>query len=601
MQSDVKANRSSSSSSNSDNSSAQSVGWTEMLLGPVRDTVLQAVASLCALTQRRLQLPSEQSSLEREWRLGLYEALRDASAQFYGNACDLNSLFEPGTLQIYSGSQKASMSDSVIMAGVLRAPTNPDVARRYASVWQRYKCDVILKVSFPALYERPKAFQLDPLTVEVRLYEFLSVLVAQQVTPNLMLGLGVFDCSFYEIETATERSVFQQFSREARAVYQSNGKLPKLEDKVRFLLLERGRGSSLGSLLDKAEPQIEERQLLSLLFQVLFTLDALDARNIRHGDLHDGNVWVDRLSDRDTTVAYMPFFRSSGAANAAERAPVDADTFYAVPTYGLLAKLYDWDWGGVYARRAGQDEPARAAWPTAERPLHNSLTLDRETCAQYSACHTNSKADIFTLLSSLMAAPGTRNMPQFRRFVDDVIDRRVRRFATPGFARDASGSPASGFDLSGGFQYRLCAGPIADRCDVPRDAPLQRLLTGKACSAPWVPLDCQVQSPAQMMRHPVFASLRRSLADSQNDFGTPYVYGNWPTARAACDVTELRSTCDAAAVQEVELGMPGARKRKEVPREAPSLSGGPSRAFPVAELREPAEPIGSGKRRRTRV
>lgn len=571
-----------------------------MILGPVRSTVLQTIASLCALTQRRIQLPSEQSSLEREWRLGLYEALRDASEQFYGNACQLEALFEPGTLQIFSGSQKASMSDSVIMAGVLRPPSNPAVARRYAQVWQRYKCDVILKVSFPALYERPRTFQLDPLTVEVRLYKFLSVLVAEQVSPNLMLGLGVFDCSFGDIENATRAAVFEQFYGEAQAVYQSNGKLPKPQDQVRFLLLERGRGSSLGSLLDKPEPRIDEDQLLSLVFQVLFTLDALDARNIRHGDLHEGNVWVDRLADRDTTVAYMPFFRGTRNSSDDAQNDIDYDTFYLLPTHGLLAKLYDWDWGGVYTRRGRKDEPERVAWPRARSPLLNSLTLEKSTCSQYSACYTNSKADIFTLLSSLMAAPGTRRMLRFQRFVNDVIHRHLRQFATPGFSSDESGSPTSGFDLSGGFQFRLCRGPVAERCDVPADAPIDSLLTNKPCQGPWVPPDCLVHTPAQMMQHPVFASFKRSLAVTGNDFGTHYVYGNWPTAQAACDVAALRAACDAASATET-VGKAGARKRKEpyiVSSEEEHSLASSSRALPHTSL--PELPLPVTKRRRAK-
>lgn len=466
------------------------------LLGALRSTGLVAAAQLCP---REHQLPSGDSRLDREWRLGLYRALQHGDERFYANRCDLTQLFAPNSLKVFSNAEKDSASDSVIMAGVLAAPNDAQMAARYAAAWMRMKCDVIAKVTFPRTYDVAPRAQVGAMEAEVQLYDFLSKLVERKVTPNLVLGLGVFDCTFEQLKQSGDQKSADALIAEARAIYAANEIEILRTDPVRMLLLERGRGFSLQRGIESG--QIDQRQLLSLCFQILYTLDVLSRRNIRHGDLHSGNVFVDVLSDPNTEIAYFPF----GAATEEEQA-----TYYQVPTFGFVAKLYDWDWGGVYAPRARAQSPPEA-WPRPEKLIVNAYACEPSNRRKFGACEANRKADCFTLFSNLYNMPETAKMPVFRRFVQQLIDRRLL---------DA----APDFEKYDGFAYRSCAGPIVSRC--PPDAK-SSILVGQKCRGPWEPPDCLMKAPFEMLQSSVFESFRNSA--TQRKPTTPYVYGNWRT------------------------------------------------------------------------
>jgi serine/threonine protein kinase len=468
-----------------------------------RQERIVAAATLCP---RENKLPTGESSLDLQWRLAVFDALRRGDARYY-DQCNLGEVLSDP--KVFTSAEKASASEAVILAGQLQLPNDAQVRQRFEKQWAQHKCDVIMKASFPRIYPAFSAGVpnlVGPLDAEVMLYEFLDQLVRQRVTPNLVVALGTFDCTMQQLAAQTPRSIFDPLTKEARKIFAQRNLTLQGSDVVRFLVLERGRGDSLQNLLDKRA--INEEAMISLLAQIIYTVATLNERNIRHADLHLGNVFIDRLSDRSTVINYLP---------APGRSPV----FFVVPTYGYVAKLYDWDRGGVYS---GSGSPQR--WPAPSRLISNSISVD--FCPSTSSCGSNSKADIFTPLAVLFYKLATNaalanSMPRVAQFLTDVVDERLLEFAAP--------SGTDNFQRRGGFPFRLCRGPLADAC-------AQKGIdnrTQQQCSGPWEPADCLHKTPLQMLEHPIFSPYMRSRA--RNDaFVGPHVYGNWPNKAIAKDV-----------------------------------------------------------------
>lgn len=466
----------------------------------LRQARIVDAASLCP---RENKLPTGESLLDLQWRLAVFDALKSGDARYY-NQCNLGEVLSAP--KVFTSAEKGSASEAVIMAGQLRLPNDPQVRERFAAQWTQHKCDVILKVSFPRIYPAVGAAPnvVGPLDAEVMLYEFLDQLVRKRVTPNLVVALGTFDCTMAQLAAQTPPAILDPLVAETRKIYEQRKLTLQNSDTVRFLVLERGRGESLQKMLERKA--IDEPSMISLLAQIIYTVAVLNERDIRHADLHLGNVFIDRLSDRSTTINYVPD-------------PARSPLFLVVPTHGLVAKLYDWDRGGVY-------QPRSQKWPAPRNTIANSVSL--EYCATTSSCGSNSKADIFTPLAVLFYSIAvdsdlTRRMPRVTQFLTDVIDQRLLEFAAP--------VGSDNFVKRGGFPFRLCRGPLANVC-----APLGTdTRTQQVCSGPWEPADCLHKTPLQMLEHPLFKPFLRSRAQGDAFVG-PHVYGNWTSEAVAREV-----------------------------------------------------------------
>lgn len=482
-----------------------------------RNWALRLAASMC---EKRATLPGGGSSLDRAWRLGLYRALSENEA-LQATRCDFGNLFVPRTGRVYSSIEKDSASDSIIVAGVLAPPTQFALDERFADSWRRMKCDIIAKITFPRLDVAPARGRVAALEAEVQLYDFLTELVRSDVTPNLVIGLAHYRCTVSDLRNTSDATLAHDLIKEATAIYAVNGHVaPPRTDPVRVLLLERGRGCDLQSCL--AAGKVDGQQLMLLLFQVLYTLHALARRGVRHGDLHAGNVFVDLLGDRDTRLAYF----------------LDSETYYEVPTRGLLAKIYDWDWGGVYGaesdaqtrsavsmsttrstkrkRSGAAAEPT--AWPVPERIVLNDTPCDPEEKESTAACGASAQLDAYTLLTYLYHESAAKDVPQFRNFVRKVINVNLLSVAP---------------DLGdyGGFNYRLCKGVAKDRCDVP---PQRMLAEQPRCRGFFTPKACHVMPVPQMLQQAEFAPFRYSLRARYPH--TQYVFGDWQSKEQRNDL-----------------------------------------------------------------
>ena len=271
---------------------------------------------------------------------------------------------------------------------------------------------------------------------------------------------------------------------------------PHNDDKVNILLLERGRGYSLVDGLEAGK--VSEQQLMSLLFQSLYTLRALARRRVRHGDLHAGNVFVDLISTQDASIAYFC---------QGNRSP----EYYEIPTLGMVAKIYDWDWGGVYF---SEPPPRVAAWPMPTNEILNGMSCNTTNRPMYGACGASNKSDAFTLLTFLYHMDATRHMDTFRDFVTRSIDARLVDLAPH-------------FQEYGGFAYRACQGVVRDVC--PADPQSSILAARPRCKAPYDFPDCYMRSLDAILGDSAFAAFRHSIRERLP--ATEYVYGDWSSER----------------------------------------------------------------------
>jgi hypothetical protein len=328
-----------------------------------------------------------------------------------------------------------------------------------------------------------------------------------------VLGLAHWRCgSVASVVSMLNPSIKEQLDDTARSIAIENDvAYNAAKQPVNFLLLERGRGASLADSYAK----LSEKQLFSVVFQIIYTLNCMNRRLIRHADLHCGNVFIDVLNGAPTFGNYVLS---------------DGTTYFHVPFLNCVAKIYDWDFGGVYASReyskiADSVPPVSAAWPAPRKTIINSRAASQD-CFTMSLCGINDKADVFTVLSNLydliVSRGQSENFPNLLAFIRRHIDARLLSLAKP---------RSNGFDSAGGFQYRLCKGVFDAPCPMNglSDAPPIANRGGfKRCNGAWEPDDCFVSTPARMLSDSVWQMWRRSTANRPNPSEkTDYVYGDW--------------------------------------------------------------------------
>lgn len=442
------------------------------------------------------------------------------------------------------------MSDALIAMGVLREPhvlpaTETSKRALLRQSWNSIKCDVVLKMSFPKLYKRmprskePKieALQKDGLECEIDIYNFVSQLVVERVSPNFVLGLAYWQCpNLSNLVAKLDQKERKTIKTSAKNIAKENRKdLDWNNMPVNMLLLERGRGADLHELLDQ---NINEQAVLSILFQVLYTLNVLNRRNIRHADLHIGNIFVDILSTTEPPT-FLTYVLSDGV------------TFYRVPTYNLIAKIYDWDWGGVYGysekEKFADEFVINDAWPAPSRPTINAFSLYKNYCDTASTCGKNSKADAFTFLINLHTRlndmPDKAKYSKAISFIEQQIDADLMDMSVKHQSEETKKWEQSAFEKAGGSEYRLCQGVF--QID-PNDP--EKLTVGTKCIGPWEPNDSIMSSIDTMIRSSFWNPWRRTKEEivTLND-ANMHIYGDW-TSREQRDalLQSLENQCSVS-------------------------------------------------------
>ena len=336
------------------------------------------------------------NSLRYTDRLSTFLVLASGAVNIPG--CDLSKLFRESTVKILTTAEKNSVSPTGIILGDLNTTVDPD-AESFAL--DRFSQDpdrkAVVKYFFTVKDPSPPVYSSRTLGFEVEVYEkVISKMFLEKHTPNVMLYLASFKCpDFFEafmtkmgidlhelhgdiqieqysgggvdeimdvvntfVDThinpaATE--VEKKLTRTLLSVYyagseDSYGDPFAVEKELNVLIIEMGRGLSLGDMLAKLPskklPIGDERRML---FQVFYTVAVFEAYGLRHNDLHPGNIFI------DTTKRTLPtvYFTTE-------------TTYHVINTDGMYVKLYDFDHGttapGIARDLVGKNEEASFQW-----------------------------------------------------------------------------------------------------------------------------------------------------------------------------------------------------------------------------------------------
>lgn len=395
------------------------------------------------------------------------DCFAETSAQTL-ESCNLDELFEE-----YSVRLPDTSSGSAVVLGTLRADA------LLQQCWKGLPRQVALKVYYSY---SPKKLKI--INVEVELYKVMNELFLDYWTPHVVLYVDDWQCTFGSLFLGDGAGASAQLRNKLAArkqrVRQAAGKerrkaseqLKAIEyflatpqsARARVIMLERGE-ADVYTWIDSG--RLSSQDLNAILFQVVWTLYIFDRIGLRHGDLHPGNVLVDFTSAAQT-IAYVPL-------------PSEEFAEYYELSSRFMSKIFDWDWGGIYDG-AGLTNPKA-----------------RKYCVTMSTCGHNTKADLYTFLTSIHAYIRGDRFAATRRKIEEIIDTRLIEFAPR-------------FKDFGGEKHRLCRGPFADGCHME--------FLGNTCAGAWNPPDCLVLAPLDALA--VLAPARKRLPRKP---ATQEVYG----------------------------------------------------------------------------
>ena len=228
---------------------------------------------------------------------------------------------------------------------------------------------VMLKISkkFPYNYS-------NSLAVELSIYMNLTnELLDRYVTPHLVRAIDCYSSTnlYEEIPLLANKMDATTIKSRLTKSGQGTG-----SNGSHILVLERINGPTLNAYMEGETPQAQlDTVVVSVLFQITYTLYVFAIQGMRHNDIHFGNVFLDRS---DTEFLH---YRVRGRV-------------FRVPTYGICTKIYDYD----HSSRSG---------PGVEKtnnPTYNNL-LEDGLCRGRGECnYLNNYFDIFYVLKSVLAS-----------------------------------------------------------------------------------------------------------------------------------------------------------------------------------------------------
>lgn len=211
-------------------------------------------------------------------RLAVLEAFE--SGKIGVNKCDLGKIatFDFVRKTDIEGEAQQSSSDNVIALGRLK------------DLPLYFKECISLKIGFEQV--KPKidnSFQ-----VEEEVYRFTNKLVKYDYTPHVVVMYAAYICKNFlkdittKLDEQDQQSFIQDIIDEMNRIDDWE-KIYNLKN-AKILMLERSQGTVLKNW--KGKTVDDQRQVL---FQILYTLHVFNQYNLRHNDLHEGNVFVEEL------------------------------------------------------------------------------------------------------------------------------------------------------------------------------------------------------------------------------------------------------------------------------------------------------------------
>jgi len=405
------------------------------------------------------------------------------SSKVYLAKCNFSKLFVPKSLKILSSETKASASETVIIFGKLRTTSE----------------NVVIKISFPDIYN----YENSGLLSEIELYKTINTLLIHKFTPNVAKYIGFWECNINSLMNTIITDQRKIFKKSLDEIYQNNpyGDVDE-NSNANMLVIEKINGISFDNYVDSTQ---DEKSIIALIFQVIYTLNVFNVVGIRHGDLHMGNIMIDSTHS-NTSRRFGNAIKGNITNNAKyityvlEPSIKKTGSYYNIPS-NVLAKIYDWDFGGIYN-------------PVFNFPKIDNIKAD-DMCNSISSCNRNTKGDLYTFLGTLWYKLKSANKYQnIISFIERNINIDLLMFGMPG-----DSVPGPTFDKLGGFHFRLCNGPLV--YDLEKSLLIH---TGNKCTSDWEPPNELIKMPYDILSDQIFDQWKHTgvIRNHSNN-----IYGIW--------------------------------------------------------------------------
>lgn len=212
----------------------------------------------------------------------LKDILSDARADISKPLCDLTTIFN----DIHIVDKKEGISSTIQLFGDISPTKFKNFFKEYLD--QTDNNEVYVKIGFSSDYSN---------RLERRIYYYLSKLLKNHVTPNIMRFAGSFICKNFKASLPPSKLNSQIIS-----------KLEKIDPSINtntayILVVEKGVGLDIYSCIERNYVTVQD--MIKILFQVFYTIRQLYKVGVNHQDLHLGNIWINILEDPEKFTYFV--------------------------------------------------------------------------------------------------------------------------------------------------------------------------------------------------------------------------------------------------------------------------------------------------------
>lgn len=298
--------------------------------------------SLCMPKYTLVEKPDQKQSYEsfyfesrRLWREGVTEWLK-------ADVCNLPAVIKD--IQVFTG--KESASDSIILFGKIQPGSD---------LLHSTNRNIVIKLTFEHLNPLENLLE-----VERAIYRnIITNLINNKHTPNLMAYLGDSTCTAEKFAMSRDQAII------FKNLYDDIDGDEYNKNIYHLLVMEKSLNSTTMGKWFKENHS--EKEILAVIFQVLYTLVCFANIGLSHNDLHPGNIFIEDFGKEITL-----YFQRS-------------DNKYIKLVTRYIPKIYDFDRGSIV-------HPA----------VPINLGLDKDYCKEYGTCnYANEKFDMYQFISTL--------------------------------------------------------------------------------------------------------------------------------------------------------------------------------------------------------
>lgn len=312
-------------------------------------------------------------------RLGTY--FRNQNNAAFPSSSSIMSSTQGKSIRILSNEEKDSASRSLILFGKVKFN------------FLKKDTDIVGKVFFSTQSKNDD----NSLIIEALVYEYIvTTLMYYHVTPHLVEFVAYGDVDVKQCRGSNDAVLKTLIQQGRGAMPQSKTQKYNL-DHIHVLFIRRNFGKKLSQLSragNQSSWHLDWNDWLSILFQILYTLQCFDEIGFMHNDLHTSNIFVEKLRKPITLIYYVGNTRAC----------------YRLYTK-YIVRIYDFDFASFTFDKLKKTLNL-SSFPRSFPKMNTKLRKGEYFC-QHGICHTvHWYTDLFRVMSGLALhtkVPGLKN------------------------------------------------------------------------------------------------------------------------------------------------------------------------------------------------